>query len=173
MREIIYETVKEMLTQRGYIDINEIKEDPKVFSAIKQNGENICIIFVDNSKINMDKVKQIISYISSINMNHSIVIYSQNSEPTAPAKKIIKESEQFIELFEERELSTNITKHWSVPLHEKLDKEKTIQYKKLYGTKMPVIKEEDPISRFYLYQKGDIIKVTDKDNGIVTFYIVK
>ena len=38
--------------------------------------------------------------------------------------------------------------------------------KKKYGTKIPILKLDDPISRFYNYKKGDIIEITRYDNNI-------
>ena len=54
-----------------------------------------------------------------------------------------------------------------------IDPDYTIfQIKEKYGDTFPSLLKSDPISRFYGYNKGDIIKVTRK-NGIVIHRIVK
>ena len=65
--------------------------------------------------------------------------------------------------------------HYLVPKHELEYKKGTVgcaNFKKKYGEDIPIIMKSDPISRFYGYERGDIIKVTRK-NGYVMFRIVK
>ena len=79
------------------------------------------------------------------------------------------------ELFEENELQYNITKHYLVPKHELLFEKGSKgakEFKEKYSDKFPIILKTDPISRFYGFNKGDIIKVTRKGD-VVMYRIVK
>ena len=112
--------------------------------------------------------------LKKMDVSHCIIVYRDSATPVA--KKIVEESKDInIELFTEEELQYNITKHYLVPKHELEYKKGTVacaNFKKKYGDDIPIIMKSDPISRFYGYERGDIIKVTRK-NGYVMFRIVK
>ena len=109
-----------------------------------------------------------------IDVFHAIIVYKDSATPVA--KKIIEESNDIlIELFQEEELSYNITKHYLVPKHELIYEKGSKgakEFKDKYSDKFPIILKSDPISRFYGYKKGDIIKVTRK-SGNIMYRIVK
>lgn len=169
------ETILEMFQQRGY---KIIDDDDTQILAEKEDGNQICAFF-DIIKYNGDKAREIITTISSIGILHAIVIYKDSY--TSGAKNInnilnninieyLNDIE--IELFSEKELQYNITKHRLQPVFERLTKDKGDEIKRKYGTKFPSLHKTDPISRFYNYKKGDVIKVTDKNNYI-KYLIVK
>ena len=69
-------------------------------------------------------------------------------------------------------MQINITKHRLQPSSfDRLSKAETLEFRKKYGSKFPIMKSTDPIARFYDYDKGDIIQVTQR-NGLVNFRIV-
>ena len=76
------------------------------------------------------------------------------------------------ELFLEEDLQVNITKHKYQHTLEKIHPKTAQEIKKKFGTKFPILKKDDPISRFYNFEKGDLIKVTRKNNNII-YRIVK
>ena len=159
-----------MLNQRGYTNIKRIEEEPVILVADKDDGEKMCVIFADNVKINVTTVRDYISFMENKKISHSIIIYTD--KPTSPAKKSLEESgDMVIELFEDIELCVNITKHETVPKHTRLNKDEAREFKQKYGTKFPIIKVEDPISRFYFYQRGDIIEIEDDD--IIYYRVVR
>ena len=162
MKPSTYNICIEMLTQRGYTNITKIEEEPVILCADKENDEKMCVIFADNVKINVTTVRDYISFMENKKISHSIIIYTD--KPTSPAKKSLEESgDMVIELFEDIELCVNITKHETVPRHTRLNKEESKEFKQKYGTKFPIIKVDDPISRFYFFQRGDIIEIEDDD----------
>ena len=162
MKPSTYNICIEMLTQRGYTNITKIEEEPVILCADKENDEKMCVIFADNVKINVTTVRDYISFMENKKISHSIIIYTD--KPTSPAKKSLEESgDMVIELFEDIELCVNITKHETVPRHTRLTKEESKEFKQKYGTKFPIIKVDDPISRFYFFQRGDIIEIEDDD----------
>jgi len=171
-----FQTVVEMITQRGYT-IFETNED-KIVGKNKK-GELICIFTSIVGKFNVDRIKEYLSLLNKININHCIVVY--NDCITTMAKKLITNSIDItIELFFEDELQYNITKHRLVPKHIRLSESKAKKFKELYGLKFPAILRTDPISRFYNYQRGDIIKIIrsqkreyEEDITYITYRIVK
>ena len=166
-----YDTCLDMLEQRGYIIIDH--DEDRILAA-KNDTEQMCVFLTDSDKFNVDSIQEYISMMKKMDVHHCIIVYKDNVTPVA--KKIIEETKELkIELFHQDELQYNITKHYLVPKHEILYKKGTAEYsnfKDKYSDKFPIIMKSDPISRFYGYEKGDIIKVTRK-NGYVMYRIVR
>jgi len=102
---------------------------------------------------------------------HSIILYKESI--TAFTKKAIEQSlEMTFELFAIEDLQFNITKHVLQPKFECLTTEESTNFKKQYGIRFPTLRKDDPISRFYGYSKGDVIKIT-RPNKYISYSIVK
>ena len=112
--------------------------------------------------------------IKKMDIWHCLIVYKDSATPIA--KKVVDDSQEIrIELFNEDELQYNLTKHYLVPDHKLIYKSKTKkceEFKKKYTDKFPTLLKTDPVSRFYGYEKGDIIQITRKDS-YVTYRIVK
>lgn len=165
------QTLREMITQRGY-KITESNEEHSI--GINATGHKIVIFAKHVQKFNVDKIKEYIHTLSSMNMNHCIIIYTDSV--TSMTKKLVENSIDIkIELFTEEELLYNITKHRLVPEHILLSSEEGKVFKKKYGSKHPAILRTDPICRFYDYQRGDVIRIIRKsgDGIFITYRIVK
>jgi DNA-directed RNA polymerase I, II, and III subunit RPABC1 len=163
-----YDTCEEMFVQRGY---NIVEKDDERILAIKEDGKQICAFISKTvSKFNVERIQECISMMKEMDVSHGLIVYKDTATPVA--KKIVEESQKMkIELFHEKELQYNLTKHYLVPLHElkyKKDNPEAIEFKK---NKYPMISQLDPVARFYGWSTGDIIKVTRKD-GFVMFRIV-
>jgi DNA-directed RNA polymerase I, II, and III subunit RPABC1 len=81
-----------------------------------------------------------------------------------------------IELFIQEELQYNITKHRLVPEHIRLSPDEAKEFKEKFGLRHPAILLTDPISRFFAYKRGDVIKImrkTGRGDPFVTYRIVK
>jgi DNA-directed RNA polymerase I, II, and III subunit RPABC1 len=80
-----------------------------------------------------------------------------------------------IEYFLEDELLYNISKHSLVPQHVQLSKSEHIEYLKknsLKENQLPRMECNDPVARYYGFQKGRIIKITrvSETSGICNIY---
>lgn len=160
----------EMLDQRKYKMID--RDDDRILYT-KPNGEEMCVFFFSLTKFNVKIIQDFILMMKEMDLLHCIIIYKDKITPIA--KQVIDECEFNIELFHVDELQYNITKHYLVPKHEVAYRAGTpgcIEFKKKYSDKFPVLLKSDAISRFYLYNKGDIIKITRR-NGYITFRVVK
>ena len=171
LQENAINTAKEMIIQRGY-NIVENLED-KIIGE-NSHGENIVIFTQEVLKFNIERVKEYISLLNKLDIKKCIIIYSQSVTPMT--KKLIGTIEDIeIEPFTQDELQYNITKHRLVPQHIRLPKDKAIEFKHVYGLKWPTILKSDPVSRFYNYKRGDIIKIirNNNKNKFVSYRIVK
>ena len=163
-----HQICKEMLTQREY-EIIEDEEDKII--ALKPDGDQMLVFFSDSPKFNVKNIQVYISLMNELQIFHAIIVYKDGV--TAFTKKAIDQSiEMKFELFAEEDLQYNITKHRYQPKFEKLSLDDAIILKKQFGNNFPIIRKEDPISRFYNYQRGDVIKVI-RNNGYISYRIVK
>lgn len=168
IRNNIRQTCVEMLEQRGFT-IDE--EDDEMIIGIRDSDYDIVVFFDCSQKLDTDKVKVFIAKMKELELRNCIIVYKESV--TAPARKVIEELQEYkIEIFKETELRYNITKHRLVPTHSALTKAESIEFKKQYGVKIPVILKTDAVAKFYNFQKGEIIKI-ERTDGTVSFRIVK
>jgi DNA-directed RNA polymerase I, II, and III subunit RPABC1 len=165
----MYKTIcLEILEQRGY---NILENDTEKIIAENPSKSKICVILSIIPKFNVERIEQCISFTHALNIKHAICIYSDNI--TSVAKTMIEKMvDMKFELFNIQELQYNITKHRLVPAHVKVSPEDSLIIKKEYGLKFGSLLKTDPITRFYGYERGDIIKISRK-NGVVTYRIVR
>ena len=165
--EIAKKICIEMFIQRNY---TIIETDETRIIAHDENGENV-VAFVSMDKINTEYTKEYIQLLTDLNMKHAIIIF--NNTITSAAKKTIENLvDHEIELFELCEMQFNITKHYLQPKFLKLTDEEISSIDKSSKFGLPIMKSIDPISRFYNYKKGNIIKICRNDNSIVFRKIV-
>ncbi len=167
-----FEICIEMLTQRGF-HIHDY--DNERILAGKGEDDRICAFLSETSKLNVDMIQEIMGMLNEMKVKHGILIFNDN--PTPVARKIIEENKDMeIEVFHMDELQYNITKHVLVPRHEIAFENNTPdckEFKLKYGAdKYPIISKSDPVTRFYNFHRGDIIRVYRK-NGFITYRIVK
>tara|TARA_B100000902_G_C26776601_1_gene653012 strand:+ start:18 stop:518 length:501 start_codon:yes stop_codon:yes gene_type:complete len=146
----------EMLTKgRGYVKTDDI---------YTKDDDIIIVFYMDIPKLNIKHTKDFISISMEQNIHHMIIVYYSI---TSSAKKLLMELHNIqTEFFAISELQFNITNHAYVPKHERLSEQDAIAFKQKYGTKLPIILKNDPISKYYNFQSNDIIKVYRKDNEI-------
>ena len=160
---------KEMLSQRGY---TVTYEEKLIFEAINDSNHKIIVFASDNSKFNVKNIQCYINIMLEKNIMHAIIIYKDGV--TSFTKKAIRQSSDMeFEIFAEEDLQYNITKHKLQSKFRKLNQKEADDFKTNYGTKIPILKLDDPISRFYNYKKGDIIEVTRPTNNNICYRMVK
>lgn len=163
-----YEICKQMFEQRNYQIIEEYQT---YIIALKQNQQKIIVFFSNDLKINVKNIHSYLSIAFNLEIKHIIIIYK--TDVTSFTKKIIEQTDDIIfELFDYKDLQFNITKHILQPTFQKLDRETANDFKKKFGTKFGIMKKEDPIAKFYFFQKGDVIRIIRKNNYI-TYRIIK
>jgi len=166
----IKNTILEMFDQRCY---SEIKEGEEYIYAKNTDNQAVRVKLTIVQKLNVGEMNSIVSELQKDEIFHCIVVFE--GTPTPAVKNLIATLPDLninIELFKCEDLLFNITKHILVPEHVKLEKEEQREFKKKFGINIPILLKSDPVSRFYNFKKGDIIKVTRKNN-FVSYRIVK
>jgi len=169
--DIMIKTVSEMISQRGY---NIIMSNEDNIIGTNNNKDSIIVFVKPVIKLNVDRIKEYINILRVKKMNHCIIIYTDSVTP--PTKKLVQNSIDIkIEIFTQGELQYNITKHRLVPIHERLSTKEEKEFEQQFGLKFASLLLSDPISKFYNYQRDDIIKITRKSSrgNIITYRIVK
>ncbi len=169
--ENVKKTVYEMFEQRGYKNITNI-EDIQI-TAVGENDMKICAFIKILEKLNVAEIHNHIAILQSSGIDHGLIVY--DGIPTPAVKTVVSTIPDLninIELFSSDDLQFNITKHVLVPRHIKLTKEEAKDFKTKFGTDIPILLRSDPISKFYNYCKGDIIKVIRK-NDFISYRIVR
>jgi DNA-directed RNA polymerase subunit H (RpoH/RPB5) len=165
--EKAYEICLEMFEQRGYEIVQ--KDDERIL-ALKEDKNHVCAFLIATLKFNVDKIQECIGIMKKMDVFHGVIIYRDSVTPIA--KKVVEESKEIlIELFNVDEMQYNVTKHYLVPKHELKYKKDSQEAKEFKKNKYPIISKDDPVSRFYGYNIGDIIMITRK-NGYIMFRIV-
>ena len=168
MMKRAYNTCLEMLGQRNYEIIN--KEEDQIV-ALKPDGNQVIVFLSDSLKFNVKNIQMYITIMDEMQIFHAIIVYKESI--TAFTKKAIEQSlEMTFELFAVEDLQYNITKHVLQPKFQCLTTEESTKFKKQYGNRFPTLRRDDPISRFYGYNKGDVIKIT-RPNNYISYSIVK
>lgn len=157
-----------MLNKRGY---QIVSQDDDQIHALKQDGSPLIVFFFKEDKFNVKNIQIYISQMKDMLLSHAIIIYAENI--TSFTKKIVRQSTDMkFELFPQTDLQYDITTHVLQPKFEKLSTDAAMLFKKKFGVKISKMRKEDPIARFYCYNKGDIVRVTRK-NEYVDYRIVK
>lgn len=169
----IYQTLYEMVQQRGYIspfpDTNNSQIDEQVILADKPDGSNICAFLEVQKNFNKDEFQNTIGKMNLLNVNHAIVVYEKVTFAVKSLVTDVRNIDYRIEIFHISEVKFNITKHSLACLHSKVEDAKTLELLKKYSPEQfPKIKSTDPMARFYGFRPGDIIKVVRK-NGFVMY----
>lgn len=169
------QTCKVMLENRGYKEVQNL-----LFEKVEEVEENEkskiskIIVFLLEEKLSIEHIKNYTNILIKSLLNHCIIIYNEDITPVA--KQIIETITEFkFEIFTISELQYNIVEHRLVPIHIKLDIDEAKNIKRKFGSKLPVILKSDPISKYYNFSRGDIIKIIRKRNNeeYVTYRIVR
>lgn len=162
------EVLTEMLTDRGYV-ITDNSVDDKLIAQDQTSQLIVLISQVD--KLNINIIKEYIKLIEELKIPKCIIVY--NNCITASAKKVIQNLYHInIEVFNENELQYNITHHKYVKPHIKIEGDEFDKINTKYGKNLPILLSSDPVSRYYNFKKGDIIKIIRK-HDIVAYRVVR
>ena len=131
----------------------------------KDTNNLIYIKFINIHKVKLSYIQDIIDKIYEKNKNTTVLL-ALKSKPSSIVKKLETKGNNNIQIFHCKYLQINPTKHNLVPHHIKLSKpeEELIleKYNILIKSQLPNLLQTDPISRYYNFKKGDIIKIVSK-----------
>ena len=163
MNEVTKQTITELLQDRGFTSLNQVEEE--IIIASNSLGEKIIVYYVLDPKVNVKNIKSIktnIETYGTTNLICLIVIYKFTI--TTFAKQFISSdvNDLFVQLFSERELAYNVTKHEFVPKHTvlcTLEKNEILKKYKTQSKNFPSILSTDPICRYYGCLPGMMIRI--------------
>tara|TARA_B100001287_G_C22494576_1_gene440584 strand:+ start:169 stop:723 length:555 start_codon:yes stop_codon:yes gene_type:complete len=158
-----FDTLNEMMNDRGYSVVNDSKNSDYVL--FKGKGKDDIGIFITTvAKLCIKTLKEILHITEERVLRHILIMYQDSITPFV--LKIINNIKNIkVEYFSVNELQYNITKHSLQPIFEKLTKDeiKSIRVKIKNIEKLPIMFTVDPIARYYNYQQGDVIRVRRRD----------
>jgi DNA-directed RNA polymerase subunit H (RpoH/RPB5) len=178
--EAVLQTVKEMMTDRGYRTLKPTSEfgrdfdDLRLIATNKHNHESdelsaliqapediICIYFATDPKVSVKKIREYIAHLAEHKVSHAIVVYGHQITPGAKAEIPL---ELDFEMFQAIELHRNRTRHHLVPKHEKIETELEVlhilqQHKLKNKELLPPYPSTDVIVRYYHWKKGSVIRI--------------
>jgi DNA-directed RNA polymerase subunit M/transcription elongation factor TFIIS/DNA-directed RNA polymerase subunit H (RpoH/RPB5) len=169
IRETILNTCHVLLTVRGY---NLVESNDEFLIGQNRKKNRILIFLTLLDKFDSAAYVSYSSTLDKLSINRGIAIYVNSVTTKANSDLLEFKDNNVIELFMYKELMSNPLDHCLQPRFEKLTQEKSSEFKEKYGTKFPIMKKTDKIARFMGYERGDVIKITDK-NGNVSYRIVK
>lgn len=163
------ENLQLMMLNRGFVFIKK-KDENKLIYANLNNHKIIVWIFM-GEKLNIESIKEFITILENDKFKHGIIIYENLI--TASTKKILENLYKFhIEIFLLNELQYDITKFKYYCHHQKVSDEEAKSIKEKFGNSLPTLLKTDVISRYFNFQKNDIIKIIRK-NGTIIYRLVK
>ncbi len=138
----------------------------------------IIVFFTDDDKIGVKLIRSYYDQMIEMGISKGIIIVKDNI--TSFAKNEIssfvnKEIPVYIEIFLENTLMFDITEHELVPKHELIsvhEKETLFNKYNIKESNLLKILSTDPVSRYYDFQKMDVIKITrpSETGGFYTNY---
>lgn len=189
---VIFNTVYEMMSARGYTPFNntpdKFKKDDwesKYAGILAQDYEHpieyvndlslyfkhpltkhtvMCYFYIFDTNCSKDDMKYIVSR-AAVNKCKSIILVTKTGV-TPGAKESFANFSGGGQLFNEDFFTRNITKHQFVPKFDLMTPEQKIKIMEDYSateSQIPAMLIDDPITKFYNYKRGDLIKITRHD----------
>ena len=171
-----------IITYTKQSKVDELGPDAKV--------EPIYVHFMtkDSGKIDKEFITRIVRFMDEWSTKSkeeedcapltNAIIVACETQITSVTKKNMAEITPFrIEVFDQRTLLFNITKHEMVPKHSIITKEDKAALLKKYrinDSQLPKIMVDDPVARYYGARKGDVIKIirpSDTAGRYVTYRV--
>ncbi|KPA78559.1 putative DNA-directed RNA polymerases II [Leptomonas pyrrhocoris] len=153
-------------------DKRVIRRDKMTLACEREVGEGsvlkAVIYFCPPNHLSSEVVKKIAE--DALNESYQRVIFVSPSKPNPIVRKTMdtyNRSEQDLrfELFEEDELSVNITHHELVPKHTPLSEEElkeVLHAHALELVQLPRILSTDPVARYYGLERGQVVRIERK-----------
>jgi len=141
-----------------FILFKELYNNDKLDIYLETNIKSIFVKILFISKIRAAKLEFYIKEITK-QFNPSVIVFVLPFTLTASITNLLSKYPH-IQTFYSKKLTINITKHEFVPQHIKIsDDEKEILIKKYTLKCFPIIKLNDPVVKYYNFQKGDILRI--------------
>lgn len=166
-----YRYTELMLERRGYRNKEPLPESTMAFLFHNDRAETVLVWYFCYDKMNIDSIKEFIHLLETNHVKHGIIVYQ--GTVTSSTRKVIENLFQFrMELFDLKELQYDLTSFRYFCRHDRLEPAKAAEVRQKFGTSLPTLLRTDPVVRYYQFQKGDIIRVTRR-NDTQVYRLVK
>ena len=154
-----------MMERRGFTFDRQLD---LLFFSYKNNMSNTVVCIFPNDKLSIETLREIVQFCETQRCR-KVVLILQNAW-SSNCKKIFENLTFFsLDIFYLKEFQYDLTTLYYFVPHEKIEDPKLLsEIKKTYGTALPVLSKNDTVSRYYNFQKGDIIKISRNDFNIPT-----
>lgn len=175
MNEATFQTLTEMLKDRGHVQIEGNSDELNALNPV--SGKRILVYHVPDPKMSVKNIKTIKTNLDKMDvdtLSSIIVIYKYAI--TTFAKQFISSDVNniFVQVFSEKELAFNITKHEYVPKHTPLTSDEKHEIVKRFHTKsrhFPQILSTDPVCRYFGLIPGDMVRI-DRPSETTGMHVV-
>jgi len=146
--------------------------EPSVFmdklSLFFTKGEEKVMVYfhIIEAKVRKSDMQYIVEYLETNGATQLILVV--HKEITTAVNDVMENIPNNPQLFYERELMYNVSRHQYVPKHSCLsldEKEKILKQYSVTDSQLPAIHVNDPVSRYYNFLVGDVIKI-ERTNGV-------
>jgi len=176
-------TVFKMLEQRQYlVHDDEKNQDKNTFITNFRDGDHginknlltimvrkiddsdvfIMVFFPSEDTVGVDPIRRYYKTMQEENVKRAILVVKEKLTPSAKTALAGLPADCNVEYFKEEELLVDITEHELVPEHKLLsegDKQALLARYKLNQSQLPRMQKNDPISRYFGLQRGDVVKI--------------
>lgn len=168
--------LNKMLERRGYSRFEswgeeEEDETHEMMMYMNPPQERVLVFFFHFEKMNIEAIKEFVRNMETHQVCHGVLIYQ--SAVTASTRKVIENLHDFkIELFEMKELLYDLTQFRYYCVHTRVEPEKAMILKKKFGNTLPSLARNDPVARYFDFQKGNLIKI-ERKNGTIAYRLIR
>lgn len=170
-------------TYEEFMDAHSEKADGLTILAQKRDSptDSVLVFWPRDEKVGIKQIRRYVERMTTMNVTCAIIISREPLTSFAAKGAIELASEHKIKLenFMTSSLFTNITHHNLVPQHVLLTKTERITLLKRYkltADKLPrIIKDKDPICKYYGAERGEIFKIvraSETAGKYVTYRVV-
>jgi DNA-directed RNA polymerase I, II, and III subunit RPABC1 len=184
----VYKNILNMLYNRGYdipkntdsiscMDYETFKKlsnEDLTITAVLRSGYTLnkfpkIIVFFpeDPTRLGVKTIRNYYDRMIDLGINKAILVVKENITPFAKNSITsftkLEENPVFIEVFLEKSLEIDISKHELVPKHELLSEEEKkalLDKYKIKEVQLAKMMSTDPVSRYYDFHEKDVIKIT-------------
>jgi DNA-directed RNA polymerases I, II, and III subunit RPABC1 len=160
-KDVVHQVLNEMMRDRGCDTL--VHEDDVTLTFANAAGELTLIYLIPEPKVSVKKIKQIKEFIEESSRCYRCLLLVYKQLITTFAKQyIISDVKLYVQLFSEKELMFNITKHTYVPKHTVLSLEEKRQVLRQYRTAashFPLLLHTDPVCRYYGCVPGQMVRI--------------
>lgn len=178
----VQKTVNHMMHDRGYV-VSQSELDRSLEDFVQQHApsgtvdrksmtflvqrkddssDQMYVFFPEDDNVGVKLIRSYVEKMSEQGVYKALIVIKDGITP--PASKVMTTllPKYILEQFFEVELLVNITEHHLVPQHILLsgeEKQALLKKYRLKETQLPRITLSDPVSRYYGFKRGQVIKI--------------